>query len=224
MDRLPHEAADAHNGSMREPLLPLFPLSLVLLPSTPLPLHIFEERYKEMIEEAVENQSEFGVVLLMPQGLAQVGCSARITGVLGRYEDGRLNIQTEGRHRFEIVSADNSRSFLRAKVRFFDDEPQQAPVPPELFERVLRGYYALRTLDSNLPELHLNDDQLSFQFGQAADDHGFRQRLLQSLREVERLELLDSHFAQILPQKRHVARIKKAAPANGHSKHPPVIQ
>ena len=217
-------AADAHNGSMREPLLPLFPLSMVLLPSTTVPLHIFEERYKEMIGEVIEKQGEFGIVFMMPQGLAHVGCTARVSTLLNRHEDGQMDILAQGHKRFEILAADNSRSFLQAKVRYFDDEPGQEQPPPELFERVLRGYYTLRTLDANLAELRLNDQQLSFQFAQATRDLGIRQRLLQSRKEEERLRLLAECFAVIVPEKQALARLKKAIPTNGHGKHPPVIQ
>ena len=56
-------------------MLPLFPLTLVLLPRTPLPLHIFEDRYKEMIGEALESDTEFGIVLVMKRGLAGIGCA-----------------------------------------------------------------------------------------------------------------------------------------------------
>ena len=224
MKLLPHVGTDAHNGSMGEPLLPLFPLSLVLLPGTQLPLHIFEERYREMIGEALEKQSEFGIVLLMPQGLAHVGCTARIRNLLGRHDDGRMDIMTEGHNRFEIISGDNSRSFLQAKVRYFDDDPEQEETPPEVFEKVLRGYYALQNLQPELAELRLNDTQISFQFGQASDDPGLRQRLIESTSEAGRMGLLATHFAEILPQKQALSKLKKAAATNGHSKHPPVIQ
>ena len=209
---------------MGEPLLPLFPLNLVLLPATSVPLHIFEERYKELVGEALQSQSEFGIVLLMPQGLAHAGCTARITKLLRSHEDGRMDIMTEGHFRFEILAGDNSRSFLQARIRYFDDSPEQEPTSPALFEKVLRSYYALSNLNPNLAELRLNDTQISFQFGQASDDLGFRQRLLESRSEAERMQLLANHFAAILPVKQAAAQLKKAVPTNGHSKHPPVIQ
>ena len=75
---------------------PLFPLGLVLLPGEVVPLHIFEDRYKLMIGECLEGESEFGIVWLSDDGLKEVGCSARIARVLERFEDGRLNILVEG--------------------------------------------------------------------------------------------------------------------------------
>ena len=107
---------------MSEGMLPLFPLTLVLLPRTPLPLHIFEDRYKEMIGEALDADTEFGIVLVMKRGLAGIGCTARIRELLRKLEDGRMDILAEGRQRFEILSTDNERNFLRGRVRYFQDD------------------------------------------------------------------------------------------------------
>src|SRR3954468_11289354 len=82
---------------------PLFPLGLVLIPGELVPLHIFEERYKLMIGECLEQESEFGIIWLSDDGLKDVGCSARITRVLERFEDGRLNILVEGTHPFRLT-------------------------------------------------------------------------------------------------------------------------
>ena len=73
---------------MQQVLIPLFPLQSVLFPRTPLPLHIFEARYREMIGEAIIDKTEFGVVLAGSQGIANLGCSAIITRVVERHEDG----------------------------------------------------------------------------------------------------------------------------------------
>ena len=78
----------------------LFPLDVVLFPGAPLPLHIFEERYKEMIGLCLQQQSSFGVVRAQSEGLAIIGCTARIEQVLERMDDGRLNILTRGARPF----------------------------------------------------------------------------------------------------------------------------
>ena len=111
-----------HNGSMQQGLLPLFPLPLVLLPRTPLALHIFEDRYKEMIGEAIRDRTEFGVVLARDREVLNTGCTAVVDRVLQTYDDGRMDILAGGRRRFEIVSLDQERAFLRGDVEFFDDE------------------------------------------------------------------------------------------------------
>ena len=102
--------------------IPLFPLDVVLFPGTALPLHIFEGRYKEMIGECLAQKSAFGVVRAQREGLAVIGCTARIVRVLETYDDGRLDLLCQGSDRFEIENLDNSRSFLQAEVDFFGDE------------------------------------------------------------------------------------------------------
>src|SRR5215218_4288585 len=82
---------------------PLFPLGLVLLPQELVPLHIFEERYKLMIGECLEEEREFGILWLADDGLKEIGCSARIARVLERFEDGRLNILVEGTEPFRLT-------------------------------------------------------------------------------------------------------------------------
>ncbi len=106
---------------MRSDLLPLFPLQVVLLPGAELPLHIFEDRYKEMIREVIRDHTEFGVVLASEKGIVNTGCSATVDQVLRQYPDGRMDILTRGRRRFEIVLLNEERSFLRGSVDFFDD-------------------------------------------------------------------------------------------------------
>jgi Lon protease-like protein len=82
---------------------PLFPLGLVLLPSEVVPLHIFEERYKLMIGQCIERESEFGIVWMADDGLREVGCSASVGQVLERMDDGRMNILARGGRPFRLV-------------------------------------------------------------------------------------------------------------------------
>src|SRR5215813_10230305 len=102
--------------------VPLFPLDVVLFPGMPLTLHIFEDRYKEMVTECLANNSSFGIVRAQREGLAVIGCMARITRILHEYEDGRLDILCDGGERFEIEQLDNARTFLQAEVDFFSDD------------------------------------------------------------------------------------------------------
>ena len=101
--------------------LGLFPLPLVLLPEEQLPLHIFEERYKELVEECLEQDAEFGLVYADSDGIRDVGTRARIAEVLTRFEDGRLNILVEGGERFHVDELTDGRSFHTAQVSPLDD-------------------------------------------------------------------------------------------------------
>ncbi|UCG19764.1 MAG: LON peptidase substrate-binding domain-containing protein [Deltaproteobacteria bacterium] len=108
-----------------ETTIPLFPLEVVLMPSMPLPLHIFEERYKLMIGECLEQKREFGVVYQKGSDMKKIGCTARIVQVLRRFDDGRLDIMTQGAERFVIESINEDKPYLQAEVIYFDDEREK---------------------------------------------------------------------------------------------------
>ena len=105
-----------------EATIPLFPLEVVLMPSMPLPLHIFEERYKLMIGECLEQIREFGVVYQKAGDMKKNGCTANIVRVLKRFDDGRLDIMTQGVNRFVIENIYEDKPYLQAEVVYFDDE------------------------------------------------------------------------------------------------------
>ena len=107
------EKRNRDNSSMQEALIPLFPLNVVLLPANILPLHIFEDRYKEMIGEAIANQTEFGMVQAAERGILNLGCTASVLQVLEKYPDGRMDIVCAGQRRFEVLYLHNQKSYLR---------------------------------------------------------------------------------------------------------------
>lgn len=106
----------------RHQVIPLFPLGVVLLPHMELPLHIFEERYKIMINECLVQDRMFGVVNYDGTNIRSIGCTAKILGVVKEYADGRMDIITKGKTRFVIKDMDQSRIYLQVKVLFFEDE------------------------------------------------------------------------------------------------------
>jgi len=206
---------------MQDALLPLFPLQLVLFPRTPLPLHIFEDRYKEMIGEVLHNKSEFGVVQASEKGIVNTGCSATIERVLKTYPDGRMDILTLGRRRFELILLNDERLFLRGQVQFFDDE-DTVQAPRELRLRAIESFSILREME----EIHVfgnpevDDPQLSFQIAQLVPDLDLRQTLLATRSEAERIRRLVEFFPDHIARLRKVAHAKALAPRNGHSKLP----
>jgi Lon protease-like protein len=130
--------------------LPLFPLQTVLFPGATLPLHIFEPRYREMIGRCLEHEEPFGICLILegeevgePAIPHRVGTEAGIVAAQ-RYPDGRYDIVVEGRRRFEVVSLDRARPYLRADVRVLDEtdgaeDPDLAAAVAKLFEGVLES-------------------------------------------------------------------------------------
>lgn len=106
--------------------LGLFPLPLVLLPTERVPLHIFEDRYRELIAECLDTGGEFGLVYADDDGVCDIGTRARVTEVLARHEDGRMDILVEGGQRFQLLELTTGRSFhtgLVAPIQDADDPP-----------------------------------------------------------------------------------------------------
>ncbi len=213
---------------MEEVLLPLFPLDVVLLPEEPLPLHIFEDRYKEMVGECLEakargtGQQEFGVILAKENEICNVGCSARIVNVTRKYEDGRLDILTVGRRRFEILLTNEERAFLRGSVEFFDDEEADTPSDPEaqsaieIFTRFIRK---LRQA-AEMP-IHLTRPYRYLSFRLAAPlplDLEMKQHLLTLRGEAERLRQLVSVMEIMSDQFDRIEKKRKKAGGNGHNR------
>lgn len=202
-------------------LLPLFPLGVVLFPRTHLPLHIFEDRYKEMIGECMENRSEFGVVLAAEKGIVATGCTAVVEKVTQRYSDGRMDIVVVGVRRFEIQSLDTEKAYLRGAVKYFNDEESET-VSQRLKDLALEGYRVVAQFESEeadfVPEW--DDPQLSFQLAQPIQDVEFRQKLLILRSETERLQHLVEFFPIHVARQRHVVHVKSVAPWNGKGPQP----
>ena len=202
---------------MEGTLLPLFPLSLVLLTTTELPLHIFEERYKEMMSELIPTRGEFGVVRMQDEGIVNIGCTATVEDVLQRHPDGQLDLIATGRRRFQIAALNEEKSYLRAEVEFFNDE-DASEVPETLRSEALRQYAQLQSLSDRKTPPRLQEPQLSFQLGDLIDDLDHRQALLAIRSESQRLVFLLQHLPAYLARKEQVELAKKLAPRNGHAK------
>jgi Lon protease-like protein len=205
---------------MQPSLLPLFPLRVVVFPRTPLPLHIFEDRYKEMVGEAIQAGSEFGIVLAKDDGIVNAGCTVVVEKVLKSYPDGRMDVLTRGIRRFEIVGINQDKSYLRGEVEFFDDD-EPGPASADLQEKVLvqyRGILEAGELGENEPVL--SDPQLSFQLAQVVQDTDFLSLLLRNRSEPSRLRQLADYLARLAPKLREASRMRKLAPLNGHGAAP----
>lgn len=202
-------------------LIPLFPLHVVVFPRTRLPLHIFEERYKEMVGNAIRDESEFGIVLAKEEGIVNTGCTVAVEQVLQMYPDGRMDIMTAGRRRFEITSLNEEKSYLQGDVTFFDDD-DFTPVPDELRERALAQYRELNAMPGSREHLaaDLEDRQLSFQVAQAVPDLDFLNTLLRQRSEAGRLKALSGFLAEFIPRQRTIERMKVLAPTNGFGNKP----
>lgn len=196
-------------------MLPLFPLEIVVFPGAPLPLHIFEPRYKEMIGECLSQDRPFGMVRAKENALSAVGCSARIVTVIKKYEDGRLDIAAEGAQRFEIIQVNQERSFLQAEVAFFDDEASN--VSKNAADTVIELHEQLFAVMGQTIDVERDAAYLSFRLAQDLPvDLDFQQTLLEIKSEVERIEILTEYYRATIPKIENSLRVRQRASGNGH--------
>jgi len=206
---------------MLDGLLPLFPLQIVLFPQTPLPLRIFEDRYKEMIGECMALEKEFGILLLRGEGIVRTGCTAEVLEVLRRHDDGRFDILAIGRRRFRLKEIHSRRTFLEAGVEYFEDNASPA-ASPEIVRAAIAAHEELVRLtgaEAEPPEL--DHPELSFQLAQITTDLDFRQSLLEMRSEAERMEMVAGRLALLIRQHVVGGSMKKVARSNGHGTHLP---
>jgi Lon protease-like protein len=198
-----------------ERIIPLFPLGVVLLPGMGLPLHIFEERYKKLIEECLKEKREFGVVFYSGKKMLRVGCTAGITEVVRNYAHGEMDILTEGRHRFVIKEILDDKLYIEAKVEFFQDTREEVD---ERMKDLLRiGTESLSQLnlvsnkDANIGGVkNLDPESLSFVI---ASTEGFtldeKQKFLEMTSTTERLETSITAIRKIIERLRLSKEIKR---------------
>jgi len=205
-------------SSADEALLGLFPLGIVLLPGEVAPLHIFEERYKLLIEER-RDQGEFGIVLSEDDALRECGCAARVAEVVETLDDGRMNVLVQGGRRFRLLELrapdDPAAEYLSALVEFYDDALPDAL--PELRGAALDVFRkVLLLLDVESPREPTGEAPLSFRIA-AAIEFGMplKQELLESLSEEQRLETLLGTMEALLPRLELRKKRAKAIRGNG---------
>jgi Lon protease-like protein len=196
----------------------LFPLGIVLLPTERVPLHIFEERYKELIGECVQADREFGLVFADDEGMRGTGTRAAVVQVLEEFPDGRLNIVIEGRDRFRIVQVTSGRPFDTAVIEDVSDEEEAvAPFQEDLAE-CLQAYRRLAEAAGAEPdEIDAGAGSVAFQIASVIEfTPELKQELLELRSEGERLAkltgLLDQAVDSVLLQR----KARERAAGNGH--------
>jgi Lon protease-like protein len=198
--------------------IPLYPLNVVLMPGTPLPLHIFEERYKQMVNECLDSGMEFGMVLADESGTRRVGCTARIVELVQRYDDGRLVILVEGSRRFRLKNILSGKPYYMGDVEYLEDEPGEditslAEECVALLERVIEA----ATEGSVGIEIESPYRNLSFAIaGRIEFDLETRQQILELPTERGRLEKIKELLAEAADRLEREHQARKKAERNGH--------
>jgi ATP-dependent Lon protease len=209
--------------TLMEPVeIPLFPLNIVLFPGMSLPLHIFEPRYKDMIHYCLQNESDFGILLSNEKDLCQVGCTAKISHIIRQYEDGRLDIVTEGQQRFHVLEFLQANTYMEGVIEFFDDDSSE-DLPDELLDNVLNAYQKMIHLQTRgVGAVKGIFDPVHFSFiiaSTLALDLPEKQTLLELTSTTERIRKLDTALMHMVSQLEQQAALERRAGTNGHGKH-----
>jgi Lon protease-like protein len=204
-----------------ETYLPLFPLDIVLFPEMILPLHIFEDRYKEMISECLQSRVAFGILYSHEGSVEEVGCQAEVTKVLKKYQDGRMDILTLGRQRFQVVYFDNEKSYLRGIVEPYFDSETEVPPSEEDAQKMLHVYQDVYRLlnkgDSEAIEVKPPYEGLSFRVASVLNlNNSLKQQILVERSEKDRVDTLLNYLADLIPRLKQAERAARQASSNGN--------
>ena len=200
------------------PVLPLFPLPLVVFPGQPVPLHIFEERYKAMIADCREAEAEGGSLPFViawqhRDKIEEIGCSLIVSQVLREMPDGRLHILCLGQQRVRIHEVMQDKPYFTAAVSFVEDDDEFVEL--ELLHRTLEKCLQVLELarreggDPTAEPVEIEGEPNSFLLAHYAGlDLERSQELLRATSERERLEFLLQHFgaAETELERRGLAR------------------
>jgi len=194
---------------------PLFPLGIVALPGELIPLHVFEERYKTMMNECMRDEKEFGIVWLSDDGLRETGCACAIERVLERMDDGRMNLLTRGTRPFRVIERQSELAYPAGVIEFLED--RQETVDPDLSNQAHEAYAELvrRATDSDpdagdLAELDAYGMAATVDFGPDA-----KQGLLDLRSENARLRLVTRLFQAAAKRLDLIDRAQERARSNG---------
>jgi len=201
--------------------LPLFDLPIVLLPGELVPLHIFEERYKAMIDHCLERDEPFGVVLSdEDEGAHAIGCTAEVTEVLERFDDGRLNIVVAGRVPFRVLDRHETELFPAGVVEPIDlgDEPLETDVDAK--KRAMTAFADLAREAAEDPDavVELPEGDSYDIAGRITLPPETKQKLLETRSEAERMRILARALEAVLQAVGRSRKIAEAAQSNGHAR------
>lgn len=200
--------------------IPIFPLGIVVYPGEQVNLHIFEPRYRQLIEECTEQKKPFGIIPVIKEKLSEMGTLVEITEINKRYEDGKMDIKTIGQQVFkvlELVKEVPDKLYYGAIVTYPDNGQRGSA---SLMKKILAG---IREVYQNMdiekdflkPDEELSTYDIAHHTGMNIEDEYF---LLELMQEVHRQEFLNRHLAKVLPVLKEMEVLKKKIKLNGHFK------
>jgi len=201
-------------------ILPLFPLAVVLFPQARLPLHIFEERYKTLINECNTFDTPFGINLFLHQEIHPIGCSAVVNKIVQRYPDGSMDIVVEGQQRYTFHRiVDMRRPYFSGAISWYDD--MEVLAAEDLRERAVRLHneFVAVVFKETVGPVLLKDIRKTRSFflvQKSGLDVQQRQSFLTMRSENDRLTLLIRHFESMIPLLSSQRTIEELAKNDGY--------
>ena len=196
--------------------LPLFPLNLVAYPGEKLNLHIFEPRYRQLIDECIEQQTTFGIPAYVNNTLPGYGTEMEVMELVTRYDDGRMDIRTQGQRVFSLLEFENpapGKLYAGGEAHFYPEPEKSSLMLPRLLELVEKLYGFFK---SEPPVKVTLPQPVSYQIA-----HGVglslegEYELLALETEIERQEFLIEHLQEVLPVVENMERTKARIQMNG---------
>lgn len=197
--------------------IPLFPLKLVAFPGEQLNLHIFEERYKQLVADAQEQEGIFGICVYLDK-IMPIGTELRLEKIVKKYEDGRMDIQSLALRTFEVVTFENPLSghlYAGGTVKIRNNDPK---VSSELKAEYLSNLLQLfDVMDYNVEMLPSTIDSFTYahKIGLKIEEE---YELLLLLKEEERLKYINRHLNKIITIMKNLEEAKRKIKLNGHFK------
>lgn len=198
--------------------IPLFPLDIVVYPGEQLNLHIFEPRYKQLINECFTEKKPFGIPTVLKNGIGEIGTLVEVREIVEVYDDGKLDIKTEGQKIFrilEVIKSIPDKLYSGAIVNYPVNEHRRNKV---LLKKVVESLRELHDILKLTKDFKKPDDQLvSYDIAHhAALSLEEEYELLGLLREDQRLEYLKRHLLKVLPMVNEMETLKERVKLNGH--------
>jgi hypothetical protein len=199
--------------------IPIFPLSIVIYPGEKVHLHIFEPRYKQLITECHEHKKPFGVPAVVNNRIEEMGTLVQITDIVQTYENGEMDIKTQGLRVFrilEVIKSVPDKLYSGAIVNYPDNDEDAGN--RELMQKVINGVKELHRLlnvskDFKKPDTELKSYDVAHHAGLSLEEE---YEVLGLLKELQRQEYIKRHLQKVLPMLMEMEQLKEKVKLNGH--------
>lgn len=200
-------------------MLALFPLNIIVFPNEDLNLHIFEPRYRQLVNDLLDNNTAFGIPTFIDEAVQAFGTEVKLVEVVNRYSDGRFDIRTKGKRIFKLDTFFNpmpDKLYAGGEVEYMENDDEADIVKRIQLVEAVSEMYAVLKITTNIDK---DTPYLSYKFGHKI---GLSQKqeyeLLTIFNETDRIDYMLEHLEKAIPIVRETERMKEIIRLNGHFK------